>query len=224
MARTRNGLTSPGGPPRERGEEVYAAALRLFTEKGYHATSMQDIAAAVGLYKGSLYHYIGSKEDLLMRVFERAMGSLLIEVERIVADTSLSADQQLRLVLAAHVAAVAESREALTVYLYEFRALAGEALDVVRAQRQRYRELVEAVVERGVRLGEFAASDVEVATLGVLGMCNWVAQWYRPGGRLGPRQIAERFGDMLLNGLAAYRGPNTSSPSVSPNDRIKAVE
>src|SRR5207248_7148396 len=104
-------------PPRERGEQVYAAALRLFREKGYHATSMQDIAAAVGLYKGSLYHYIGSKEDLLVRVFERAMGSLLAEVERIAADPSLQPLDQLRLVIQAHVCAVAENLDALTVYL-----------------------------------------------------------------------------------------------------------
>ena len=82
MAR-RNGVS-------ERGEEVYVAALRLFREKGYHATSMQDIAGAVGLYKGSLYHYIGGKEELLVQVFERAMGSLVANVERIAADTSLA--------------------------------------------------------------------------------------------------------------------------------------
>src|SRR5205823_14469724 len=107
-----NGLKMP---PRERGEQVYAAALRLFREKGYHATSMQDIAAAVGLYKGSLYHYIGGKEDLLVQVFERAMGSLLTDVERIVADSSIRAAYQLRMILRAHVAAVADNREALTV-------------------------------------------------------------------------------------------------------------
>src|SRR2546425_4304299 len=73
----RNGVS----PPRERSEEVYAAALRLFREKGYHATSMQDIAAAVGLYKGSLYHYIGGKQDLLVQVFERAMSTLLADAE-----------------------------------------------------------------------------------------------------------------------------------------------
>src|SRR5438067_987475 len=99
MARPRNGVSAP---PRDRAEEVYAAALRLFTEKGYHATSMQDIAAAVGLYKGSLYHYIGSKEDLLVQVFERAMGSLLVSVEDMVADQSLSAADQLRRVVQAH--------------------------------------------------------------------------------------------------------------------------
>jgi len=196
MAR-RNGVS----PPRERSEEVYRAALRLFREKGYHATSMQDIAAAVGLYKGSLYHYIGGKEDLLVQVFERAMGTLLADVERIVADTSLRPSAQLRLIVQAHVTCVAENLDALTVYLHEFRALAGESLANVRAQRDRYAHLVADTVGRGVRLGEFETADVGIATLGLLGMCNWVCQWYQPGGRLGPAQIGGYFADLVLGGL-----------------------
>src|SRR5258708_32676428 len=117
MAR-RNGVS----PPRERSEEVYRAALRLFREKGYHATSMQDIAAAVGLYKGSLYHYIGSKEDLLVQVFERAMGTLLAEAERIGADTSLGPSGQLRVILHAHVVGLSAKLYAVSVYCHEFRA------------------------------------------------------------------------------------------------------
>src|SRR5437870_6544275 len=191
------------GPPRERSEEVYQAALRLFREKGYHATSMQDIAAAVGLYKGSLYHYIGSKEDLLVQVFERAMGGVLGDVERIVADGSLGPSAQLRLVVEAHVQAVAQNLDALTVYLHEFRALAGESLARVRAQRDRYAYLVADTVGRGVRLGEFETADVGIATLGLLGMCNWVCQWYQPGGRLGPAQIGGYFADLVLGGLSA---------------------
>src|SRR6266851_4215698 len=143
MAR-RNGVS----PPRERSEEVYRAALRLFREKGYHATSMQDIAEAVGLYKGSLYHYIDGKEDLLVQVFERAMATLLADVEQIVADTSLEPRDQLRLI----VQAVSENLDALTVYLHEFRALAGEALTNVRRQRDRYTQLVSEIVSRGVRI------------------------------------------------------------------------
>ena len=219
MAR-RNGV---GAPPRERSEEVYAAALRLFMEKGYHATSMQDIAAAVGLYKGSLYHYIGGKEDLLVLVFERGMGALISEVEGIVADSSLSPSLQLRQVIQAHIEAVASNLDALTVYLHDFRALAGEALETVRRQRDRYRELVETVVERGVSRGEFRPGDVGIATLGILGMCNWMAEWYRPSGRLGPRQVADYFSEMVLAGLYLEDG-KTSSPSVSPNERINTVE
>jgi AcrR family transcriptional regulator len=211
MAR-RNGVS-------ERGEEVYVAALRLFREKGYHATSMQDIAAAVGLYKGSLYHYIGGKEDLLVQVFERAMGSLLDNVERIAADPTLRPTAQLRLIVEAHVVAVSDNLDALTVYLHEFRALAGESLAKVRAQRARYSELVADIVGRGVRLGEFDTPDVGNATLGLIGMCNWVCQWYRPSGRLSPQEIAVYFADLLLKGLAV----TSSSPAPAhPVSRRKS--
>jgi AcrR family transcriptional regulator len=192
----RNGLSV-------RGEEVYAAALRLFREKGYHATSMQDIAAAVGLYKGSLYHYIGGKQDLLVQVFERAMSELIADVERIAADTSLRPSAQVRLIVAAHVEAVSCNLDALTVYLHEWRALAGDALSTVQAQRERYTVLVSEVLGRGVKLGEFDTPDVRIATLGLLGMCNWLCQWYRPGGRLGADEIAGHFADLVLDGLSA---------------------
>jgi AcrR family transcriptional regulator len=199
----RNGLVKVHTPlpPRERGEEVYSAALRLFREKGYHATSMQDIAAAVGLYKGSLYHYIAGKEDLLAQVFERAMGTLIADVERIVADTSLQPSAQLRLIIAAHVQAVAENLDALTVYLHEFRALAGDSLATVRAQRERYIQLVAEIVGRGVGLGEFSTPDVKIATLGLVGMCNWMCQWYQPTGRLDAPAIGDQFANLLLSGL-----------------------
>ena len=193
----------PRGLTRERGEEVYEAALRLFREKGYHATSMQDIAAVVGLYKGSLYHYIGGKEDLLVQVFERAMGFLLEDVERITADSAAGPTAQLRAIIRAHVQAVALNLDALTVYLHEWRALGGESLAKVRAQRERYVELVHSVVERGLALGEFGNQDAHIVTLGVLGMCNWLCQWYRPGGRLSPAEIGDRFADLVLDGLRA---------------------
>lgn len=224
MAR-RNGLNAP---PRQRSEQVYAAALRLFKEKGYHATSMQDIAAAVGLYKGSLYHYIGGKEDLLVQVFERAMGTLIADVEAIAADTSLRPSAQVRLIIEAHVAAVSNNLDALTVFLHEWRALAGESLANVRAQRERYTELISEIIGRGVRLGEFDAPDVPIATFGLLGMCNWLCQWYRPGGRLGPAEIANHFARLMLDGLKRPDGyfpePRTSSQRVTARVRIKVSE
>jgi TetR/AcrR family transcriptional regulator, cholesterol catabolism regulator len=194
----RNGVSVPQG---ERAEQVYTAALRLFREKGYHATSMQDIAAAVGLYKGSLYHYIGGKQDLLVQVFDRAMSTLIADVEGIAADTSLRPSDQVRLIVAAHVEAVSTNLDALTVYLHEWRALAGDALTNVQAQSERYTLLVSEIVGRGVKLGEFDTPDVRIATLGLLGMCNWLCQWYNPGGRLGPAEIAGHFADLVLDGL-----------------------
>src|SRR5260370_31595266 len=92
------------GVPRE--DQVRAAALRLFKEKGYHATSMRDIASEVGINKGSLYSYIRSKEDLLIPVFERAMGVLISQIEDIAADASLQPTHTLKRALHAHVMAV----------------------------------------------------------------------------------------------------------------------
>jgi TetR/AcrR family transcriptional regulator, cholesterol catabolism regulator len=175
---------------------------------------MQDIAEAVGLYKGSLYHYIASKEDLLARVFERALGSLLSELERIASDTSLGPTAQLHEVIRAHVGAVATNLDALTVYLHEWRALADDSLATVRAQRERYASLVYEIVGRGQRLGEFHVPDVRIATLGVLGMCNWLCQWYKPSGRLGPAEIADHFATLVLDGLRRDRRPG-QRPSAS---------
>ncbi len=187
----------------DRAEQVYQAALRLFRQKGYHATSMQDIAEAVGLYKGSLYHYINSKEDLLLHAFERAMDSLLVEIEEVVRDTQLDPATQLRRAIRAHVAAVAENLDALAVYLHEWRGFAGDQAATVTAQSERYEALLGGIIRRGVEAGQFKESDVKVSTLGVLGMCNWLYHWYNPSGRLGPAQIADTFADFVLDGLRA---------------------
>src|ERR1700738_3449333 len=104
-------------PPRE--DQVRAVALRLFKEKGYHATSMRDIADEVGINKGSLYSYIRSKEDLLIPVFERAMGVLQAEIEDIARDPTLRPTDRLKRALHAHVRAVADNLDVLTVYLSE---------------------------------------------------------------------------------------------------------
>ena len=203
----------------ERSEEVYAAALKLFREKGYHATSMQDIAAAVGLYKGSLYHYIDGKEDLLARVFERAMDMLLADVERIAADTASGPTTQLRQIINAHVETVANNLDALTVFLHEWRALASDSLSSVRVQRDRYTSLVSDIIARGVRAGEFHAPDVRITTLGLIGMCNWLCQWYRPSGRLSPAEIATHFADLVLDGLATTSSTSSRPEKARPPSR-----
>src|SRR5438067_13938840 len=94
-------------PSAPREDQVRAVALRLFKEKGYHATSMRDIASEVGINKGSLYSYIRSKEDLLIPVFERAMGPLVARMEAIAGDTSRAPTERLRRAMHGHVSKVA---------------------------------------------------------------------------------------------------------------------
>jgi AcrR family transcriptional regulator len=185
--------------PRER--QVRDAALRLFRDKGYHATSMRDIAEVVGINKGSLYSYIRSKEDLLIPFFERAMGSLVAEIEAICADPSLTPTERLRRAIRAHVLNVADNLDELTVYLSEWRQLSSDALSTVRGQRERYARLFLSILEDGVASGEFRVSDIRVASMSLIGMCNWMYRWYRADGRLTPDQIADSLIEVALGGV-----------------------
>ncbi len=185
--------------PRE--QQVRAAALRLFRDKGYHATSMRDIAAEVGINKGSLYSYIRSKEDLLIPFFERAMGLLLVEIEAISANQSLTPTERLKRAIKAHILNVTENLDILTVYLSEWRQLTADSLTTVRQQRERYAALFLAIIEDGIKRGEFRALDPRISALGMIGMCNYLFRWYRPDGRLEPEQIADDLTDMLLHGV-----------------------
>jgi AcrR family transcriptional regulator len=189
--------------PRE--QQVRAAALRLFRDKGYHATSMRDIAAEVGINKGSLYSYIRSKEDLLIPFFERAMGLLLAEIEAISADASLTPTERLKLAIKAHILNVTENLDILTVYLSEWRQLTTDSLTTVRNQRERYAALFLAIIEDGIKRREFRAIDPSITALGMIGMCNYLFRWYRQDGRLQPEQIADELTDMLLHGVLAQR-------------------
>jgi AcrR family transcriptional regulator len=175
-----------------REEEIRAAAFRIFREKGYHGTSMQDIADAVGLLKGSLYHYIRSKEELLGRLFEGALESTLVELREI-AEGEGSAKDRLRGMVRTYARAVLSNLDAVGVYLREWRELPAKELAVVRERRRAMRRLFEKVIGQGMRSGEFARGDAKLATLAILGMCNWLYEWYRPRGRRGSEEIAEEL-------------------------------
>jgi TetR/AcrR family transcriptional regulator, cholesterol catabolism regulator len=184
-----------------REDQVRAAALRLFKEKGYHATSMRDIAEAVGINKGSLYSYIKSKEDLLIPVFEQAQGVLLREIEEISADTDSSPTERLKRAIHAHVTAVAENLDVLTVYLSEWRQLATESLATNRSQREHYATMFHQILRDGIASGEFRPMDTRIVMLGMIGMCNYLFRWYRPDGRLTPDSIADELIEMVMRGV-----------------------
>ena len=190
----------PTTTPRE--EEILAAAARIFREKGYHATSVRDIAESVGLLKGSLYHYIRSKEELLARLFEGALEETIAELETIVARRD-PPSTRLRDMVTAYVDSVTENLDAVSLYLREWRALPPPQLARVRARRRAMRSLFEEVISDGVRAREFAVGDAKVAALAILGMCNWLYEWYRPRGRLGADELAQELAERALRSVRA---------------------
>lgn len=185
-------------------EQVFAKAVRIFRQKGYHAASMQNIADAVGLQKGSLYHYISSKEELLFKIFERSTGALTQQLTAIIASRD-APPNKLRRAIQAHLVALCQQLDIYTVYLSERRALSGRYHAKVRAEGERHARLLEQIIQQGIASKNFRAVDTKMAAHAILGMCNWLYQWYSPDGRLTPDAIAEIFSDLIIDGLTRAR-------------------
>ena len=184
----------------ERAKSIHAAALRIFRQKGYHAASMQNIADAVGLYKGSLYYYVSSKEELLVRLFEGRADQVLSEIRDTAGGTG-TRTEQLRAMVRAYVLGVLRNLDSVRVYLREEHALPPAALRQVRDEQRTMRELFEGVIGDGMRDGSFVGTDPKLAALALLGMCTWVHRWYRPKGRLTETAIADDFADRAIRML-----------------------
>jgi AcrR family transcriptional regulator len=187
--------------PSAREEEILAAAARIFREKGYHATSVRDIAESVGLLKGSLYHYIRSKEELLARLFEGALQETVRELDAI-ATTDASATERLRLMVRAYALSVTANLDSVGIYLREWRSLPPPELARVRVRRRAMRSLFETVIADGARKREFAAGDAKIAALAILGMVNWIYEWYRPRGRLRPEALADELAERAVRSVS----------------------
>ncbi|HEY3218446.1 MAG TPA: TetR/AcrR family transcriptional regulator [Candidatus Limnocylindria bacterium] len=193
--------SAPQRAPSAREDEILAAAARVFREKGYHGASVQDIAESVGLLKGSLYHYIRSKEELLARLFEGALQETVRELDEI-ASRPASATERLRSMVRAYALSVTANLDSVGIYLREWRSLPSPELARVRARRRAMRSLFESVIAEGSRRREFAAGDAKIATLAILGMVNWIYEWYRPRGRLRPEALADELADRAVRSVS----------------------
>ncbi len=189
--------------------EIATAAETLFGRQGYHATTVRQLAGAVNLQGGSLYAHVGSKEELLARVVDRASEAFHDAVEPVLRGPG-TAPQRLAAGLEAHIRVVAANPLAATVYFQDWRHLSGRLLDQARRRRDAYESLWRDTVTDGVAAGELVPVDPYLAAVAWLSTGNWVHQWYRSDGRLSPGAIAQIFSTILLGGLAtgeSHRGP-----------------
>jgi AcrR family transcriptional regulator len=177
---------------------VISHAAREFADRGFHATSLQHLARATGLTRGGLYHYFGSKDDLLVMICDELMEPLLDEV-RVIVETNWATEIQLRLIVRAWMIHVETHRDHMRVFQQERHVLAhGKQWRAVRKQRKDFEELLAGVLERGEQEGSFEFADRDLALRALLGMVNHTAQWFSAPGRLTAEQIADGYVDLLL--------------------------
>lgn len=189
----------------QRREDVLAAAEKLFSDRGYEATSVRDIADALGLSPGSLYSHIETKEELLWEILTASADRFFAAVEPI-AKSNVVTIEKLRKAIAAHVRVITDSAAAAAVFTTEWRHLAEPRRARFAQRRDDYEQMFRCMVHDAVREGLFGDVDEKFATLLILSTMNWIYQWYRPNGPMTPEEIARKIADLLFNGLRRGMG------------------
>ena len=190
---------------KDRLSEIYRVAARIICEKGFDATSMSDIAEAVGITKAGIYHHIPGKKDLLFRIMNFGMDSLdeqVIAPSREVRD----AEQRLRTIISNHVQLITsrstpQGFNAVTIVVEEVGGLTPTHRRKIDQRKRAYVDLVRETLEELREEGKLLEVDVTTAAFSLLGMILWLSRWYNPGGRLGPEEIAEEITKIALGGL-----------------------
>jgi len=193
--------TTTGGDGTPVPQRLLAAATRLFAEQGYDRTSVQEIVEAAGVTKGALYHYFGSKDDLLHEVYARL---LRLQQDRLdaFADRDEPVEQRLREAAADVVVTTIENLDDAAIFFRSMHHLSPEKNKQVRAERRRYHERFRALIEEGQRTGVFAPEmSADLVVDYHFGSIHHLSTWYRPDGPLTPQQLADQLAELLLRAL-----------------------
>ncbi|MCW0213067.1 MAG: TetR/AcrR family transcriptional regulator [Pseudonocardia sp.] len=181
--------------------EIYEHATRLFAERGFAGTSLQDIADALGITRPALYYYVKSKDELLAKLVTEVTDGPLEDVNALLARPGLDPAAQLRGIVEIIVARHTRQPDRFRLLIRSEAELPAELTAAYDASRRAVLKAVAGVVDDGVRAGLFRPVDPRVAALGVLGMCNWVAWWYHDGGPAGADTVVGQFADMAVGAL-----------------------
>ena len=184
-----------------RKSELTRAAARLFAEKGYHGTSVGDLADALGVQKGSLYSHIEAKADLLWEVAWEGAEAFHAALDALPDEGPIV--DRIRDALRAHLRVVAEQLDIATVFVREWRYLEGERREKFVAERRRYEERFRTLFKEGRELGELRTDlDDSTAALLALSAANWAYTWLWPGSDTDA--LADRFTALLVDGMRGY--------------------
>ncbi|MCD2195350.1 TetR/AcrR family transcriptional regulator [Actinomycetospora endophytica] len=183
-----------------RWDDVVRSAARVFRRRGFARASLEEIADELGMWKGSLYNYISSKEDLLVAVVKVPAERLIADV-RTIRDGEGTPEEKLRAIVRCHVDVLVDIYDFAAVYLYE--AAASDLGEQWRETDREYTSAIQGVVEAGIAAGDFRGDrDPHLMTMTLLGALNWLTRWWNPQGDLGPEAVTDQIADTVIHGFA----------------------
>ncbi len=184
----------------QRADHIYRVAAEIMCQKGFEATSMKDIADAVGLTKAGIYHYIPGKEELLFQIMGFAMDMVdqdVIEPAQNVAD----AEARLRTIVERHARRILDVGGAVTIILEEVPALTPAHRRTILARKRAYFDLVRRTLDQLAADGRLRPVNSTVATFSLFGMITWISRWYRRDGKLTPEETLKDFLEIALSAV-----------------------
>ena len=181
-------------------EKILEAAAQIFSEKGYHAASMQDIARSVNLQKASLYHHVSSKQEILVELLDRALDILIMRIGS-VASLKMPPEEKLQEAMHVYLESLLEQRELSAVLLFEHRSLDAELKSRHLPRRDRFENIWRGMINDGISTGIFECDDAAQATRAVLGVMNWTITWFKVDGLLSVKDIADQYANIFFQGL-----------------------
>jgi AcrR family transcriptional regulator len=194
-------------------ERLLAAASRLFAERGFALTSVQEIVERAGVTKGAMYHYYSSKDDLLQEIYTRLLAGQALRLEAIADAVDRPVRERLRAAAADLVVSTLENLDDATVSWRSMHMLPPERMAEVRLERRRFHERFRALIEQGQAEGVLRADiSADLAAHQFFGGVHHLGTWYHADGELAPESIGETFADMLLRGLDDRVGPESTIP------------
>ena len=202
-------------------QRILAESARVFNRRGYHATTLDDIAHALGITKPALYYYVKNKGDLLFQCHQKALDIAMDAVRNALASASRP-DEQLRLVFTRYIEGMTDELSGLVVLLYEG-ALSPDLHKRILEQRDEYEGMLRAMIDAGVAQGVFAPCNSKLVVFAILGALNWISRWYDPSGPATAAEIADTFSWYLVRGLERCPSPEGMQP-VPHAETAKGVQ
>ncbi len=203
----------------ERAGKIYRTAARMIYEKGFDATSMNEIADAVKLTKPGLYYYVKGKKELLFAIMNLAMDFLDREVI-CPAEKIRDPEQRLRAIVAEHTRLLTHDEGALVILMDEVGSLTEDFRLRITARKRRYFDFVRRTLDDLEAAGKLQGVDTTVAAFSILGMVMWLARWYSPGGRLTASEVVRDVTDIALKGVLSPSEALPEASSIHPTESV----
>lgn len=184
--------------------EILEITAQLFRKKGFTGTSMQDIANEVGILKGSIYYYFNSKNEIFQEVLNNGINPVLKRAEMIVAE-ELSPKEKLRKLLHYHMDYIMDHNCSLVLFFQEREKLPATQMEKYLEKRDRYENFFREVFKEGIEQGELPDVNVTLTVFALMGMCNWIIQWYNPMGAQKAEKIKEHMENLIFDRMLSLQ-------------------